>query len=1095
MVDRLLLDIADDGMLSVSMWPAGELPQPVGEPAPLVLPLDRDSLEDLRWYLEDYLRHPYAGYADRGSGIAARLPAWGEGLFHAVFGTPETRAAYAAVRARGDHAEVVIRSASTQSLGLPWELMRDPSRRRPIVLDGVSVTRSLPVQDLSGSFPAAEGRLRVLMVISRPEGRDDVGYGLIARPLLGMLDAVRGNVELVVLRPPTLEHLRRVLIEEPFQVVHFDGHGAAYGGVVFEQEGGGADPVPAEKVARVLAEGRVPVVVLNACRSAQVAAHLVRGGAASVVAMAYSVYAVAAAEFMAAFYERLFAGDRVADAVTAGRARLALRDGRPSPKGRLPLEDWVVPVHYLRRDLGFPGLRTERRGASLDDLLDRPPDEPPSDDDLAPVGVFVGRDDLFHTLESAARLQRVVILHGSGGAGKTELAKAFGRWWRDTGGVERPDWVIWHSFEPGVASFGLSGVIDGIGLRVFGTDFARRDPAQRLAVVRRLLRERRLLLIWDDFESVHTMPDPVTPPLSATELDELKRFLGEAGTVLIVSRNPEEWLGDLRRVEVDGLSADEAVLYADQLLEPFPEAGRRRASPAFAELMEWLDGHPLSMRLILPHLATTGPAALLAALRGAAPLPGRDDGDRRSSLTASIGYSFDRLPEADRRALTMVALFHGVVDANLLAWLSGISDVLQRVRGLTADDWTRVLDGAAAVGLLTRFADGMYRIHPALPAFLAQRWRAEDSFAAEHAAAAGAMLQTCSALADFLLPQLSGRSAKAGVLLTRLHARNLTGMLAHAIEEKIWDRAQCIVQTLVEYWDIRGLSEETRGWTDRMRLALEGADGSPPGLDSDAGRCWAFVASAEATRSVLDERIGQAQERYTAILEHLERQPPGPYRQRLLSGVYHQLGVVAGERERWEEAERWHRTSLAMHEECGDRAGLAGCYHQLGRCAQEQRRWKEAGRWFRKALAVEEELGDQARMADGFHQLGMIAQERRRWHEAERWYHRSLALNEDVGNRPHAAITYHQLGLLAQERQHWAEAERWYLAALEVNEELNRGGHLVANYHQLGVMAVQLGRPREAEQWFTRALALAQSLDLRTDIDRERGSLDTLRRS
>ena len=29
------------------------------------------------------------------------------------------------------------------------------------------------------------------------------------------------------------------------------------------------------------------------------------------VAMAYSVYAVAAAEFMAAFYERLFAGDTV----------------------------------------------------------------------------------------------------------------------------------------------------------------------------------------------------------------------------------------------------------------------------------------------------------------------------------------------------------------------------------------------------------------------------------------------------------------------------------------------------------------------------------------------------------------------------------------------------------------------------------------------------------------------------------------------------------------------------------------------------------------------------------------------------------------
>jgi CHAT domain-containing protein len=65
-----------------------------------------------------------------------------------------------------------------------------------------------------------------------------------------------------------------------------------------------------------------------------------------VVATAYRVSAVAAAEFMAAFYERLFAGDRVAEAVAAGCRQLAQRNARPSPKGGLPLADWVVPLHY-----------------------------------------------------------------------------------------------------------------------------------------------------------------------------------------------------------------------------------------------------------------------------------------------------------------------------------------------------------------------------------------------------------------------------------------------------------------------------------------------------------------------------------------------------------------------------------------------------------------------------------------------------------------------------------------------------------------------------------------------------------------------------
>ena len=237
-------------------------------------------------------------------------------------------------------------------------------------------------------------------------------------------------------------------------MVHFDGHGVmpgrpAGGGAViggrpammagpgegvlaFEQPGGGSDQVAASKVAAVLAEGQVPVVVLNACQSgavgkeleASVATALLKAGCAAVVAMAYSVYAVAAAEFMAAFYEPLFAGASVGQAVTAGRRRLFEHDGRPSPRGDMPLADWLVPVHYLRREVRFPQARTGRPAAapSLDAALDQiraAPSEPAAAlDPLAAVGAFVGRDDLFYQLEAAARLQRVVVLAGPGGRGR-----------------------------------------------------------------------------------------------------------------------------------------------------------------------------------------------------------------------------------------------------------------------------------------------------------------------------------------------------------------------------------------------------------------------------------------------------------------------------------------------------------------------------------------------------------------------------------------------------------------------------------------------------------------------------------------------------
>jgi hypothetical protein len=125
-------------------------------------------------------------------------------VFRALFGAGPARDALTTLRARGGRVEIVFQSASPQFLGLPWELLRDPARGTPLALDGVAVSRSLPNASLSETFAASGDRLRVLMVISRPAGTDDVGYRMVARPLVERLDAVRGTVDLVVLRPPTI---------------------------------------------------------------------------------------------------------------------------------------------------------------------------------------------------------------------------------------------------------------------------------------------------------------------------------------------------------------------------------------------------------------------------------------------------------------------------------------------------------------------------------------------------------------------------------------------------------------------------------------------------------------------------------------------------------------------------------------------------------------------------------------------------------------------------------------------------------------------------------------------------------------------------
>ncbi|KAL9089715.1 MAG: hypothetical protein Q9159_002362 [Coniocarpon cinnabarinum] len=404
----------------------------------------------LTWYIEEYAT---GASFDRARALRAEREIRTLGVklqtcLHVAWQAIEAKPELNKELSNGFDVTLCVKGDGTiQSLhALPWELLESP----------LLWVKSLRVRHVIRCTPSPPKCLesgtksfKILVLTSRPAKAEDITYRIVSKHIWELSQrAVLTEVDLVFVRPGTWAALIKTLKHYGpgcFNIVHFDTHGSilnSSGQSVLHfnsTELKRTTPIskPATDIASLLAQYRVPSVVLNACLSGTAASSnqngnlaysLIQAGIQNVVAMAYRSKVDTATAFVKSFYESLLiCRASIHDSVQRGRQILREQPVREARFGEsVRCDDWFSVVHYSTAlDVVSPGPDAVDPGSPNMKHTNKQRYATPE-----PDFILASSDADLLALEACLSQSPIVMFCGRPGSGKTHLMADACDWWQ-----------------------------------------------------------------------------------------------------------------------------------------------------------------------------------------------------------------------------------------------------------------------------------------------------------------------------------------------------------------------------------------------------------------------------------------------------------------------------------------------------------------------------------------------------------------------------------------------------------------------------------------------------------------------------------------